>query len=187
MTRRTIASAFLALTTSAVGMLTAAAPASADPAPSPVKYINRYDGKCLEADLAHIGTNGDAAQLWDCWNDPGNQQWRIVHVDDRAGTFKIYNEADGKCLESDLAHSGNGTPVQLWTCWQDPGNQLWRSVSVPPTIWYPLSSQRLVNVLTGKCLDADLAHIGDNGDRLQLWDCWNDPGNDQWRVNAWTS
>ena len=110
-----------------------AQPAAADPPISPVKFLLRYNSKCLEADLNNINTNGDAAQLWDCWNDPGNQQWRPEPI--------------------------------------------------APTLYNPAPGERLVNVLTGQCLDADLGTVNQNGGRLQLWNCWNDPGNERWLVS----
>lgn len=166
--------------------LTPSQPAAADPPRSAVKLVVRYNNKCLEADLAHITTNGDRAQLWDCWNDPGNQKWRLMSTGgyDDTGIYKIVNVDSGKCLESNLAYSGNGTPVQLWDCWNDPGNQQWRQVSIPATWYNPVPGERLVNVLTGQCLDADLGNINNNGAGLQLWNCWNDPGNERWVVAA---
>jgi hypothetical protein len=58
----------------AITFVLAAQPAAADPIPGPVKLLVAYNNKCLEADLNNINTNGDAAQLWTCWNDPGNQK-----------------------------------------------------------------------------------------------------------------
>jgi hypothetical protein len=161
--------------------------ASADPLPSAVKLHLVYNNKCLEADLGNINTNGDAAQVWDCWNDPGNQQWRLMQTDGLygdSGIYKIVNQESGKCLESNLAVSGNGTPVQLWDCWNDPGNQQWRPEPIAPTIYNPAPGERLVNVLTGQCLDVDLGNVNTNGVHLQLWNCWNDPGNERWLVVA---
>ena len=178
--------AVLALTLAGL-FVVSAQPAAAEPIPSAVKLVLRYNSKCLEADLGHITTNGDAAQIWDCWNDPGNQKWRLMQIDGLYGTsgiYKIVNQDSGKCLESNLAYSGNGTPVQLWDCWADPGNQQWRQEPIAPTIYNPVPGERLVNVLTGQCLDADLGHINTNGARLQLWNCWNDPGNERWLVSA---
>lgn len=156
--------------------------ASADPAPGPVKFAMRYNGRCLEADLAHITTNGDPVQVWDCYNDPGNQKWELEPtgaIYHGLPVIKLVNIGAGKCLESDLSHSGNGTPVQLWDCWSDPGNQQWQLVDVVPTFLNLTPGKRLVNVLTGQCLDIDLAHITNNGARAQLWGCWNDPGNER--------
>jgi hypothetical protein len=167
-------------------VLTPAQPAAADPPIPWVKLLSKYNNKCLEADLSRISTNGDAAQLWDCWSDPGNQRWKLMQIDGVYGTsgiYKIYNEDSGKCLESSLASSGNGTPVQLWDCWNDPGNQQWREMILPATWYNPDPGMKLVNVLTGQCLDADLGNINNNGARLQLWNCWNDPGNEKWVVS----
>ena len=157
-------------------------PAAADPIPGKVKLFMPYDNKCLEADLNNINSNGDAAQMWSCWNDPGNQKWRLMQIDGIYGTsgiYKIVNDDSGKCLEGNLNYRGNGTPVQLWQCYEDPGNQQWRVVGLPPTIYQPLSEVKFVNMYTGQCLDADLGNINNNGARLQLWDCWNDPGNER--------
>jgi Ricin-type beta-trefoil lectin domain-like len=40
----------------------------------------------------------------------------------------------------------------------------------------------IVNVQSGKCLDADLSTINANGTKVQLWDCWGGK-NQQWRAN----
>jgi hypothetical protein len=64
-------------------------------------------------------------QLWDCWNDPGNQQWFIVPATYHPG-YKIINMYAWRCLDADLGHiNENGARVQLWDCWQDPGNAHW--------------------------------------------------------------
>ena len=165
----------------------AAQPAAADPLPGPVKLLVAYNNKCLEADLNNINTNGDAAQLWSCWNDPGNQQWRLMQTDGlygHSGIYKIVNKESGKCLESNLNYSGNGTPVQLWQCYLDPGNQQWREVRVAAPWYQPLPEAQFVNMLTGQCLDADLGNINNNGARLQLWNCWNDPGNARFIISG---
>jgi Ricin-type beta-trefoil lectin domain-like len=178
--------AIVALVLVSAFVVVPAQPAAADPPISPVKFLLRYNNKCLEADLNNINTNGDAAQLWDCWNDPGNQQWRMFQTDGEyghSGVYKLVNALSGKCLESNLAYSGNGTPVQLWDCWNDPGNQQWRPEPIAPTLSNPVPGERLVNVLTGQCLDADLGTVNQNGGRLQLWNCWNDPGNERWLVS----
>ena len=54
---------------------------------------------------------------------------------------------------------------------------------IAPTLYNPAPGERLVNVLTGQCLDADLGTVNQNGGRLQLWNCWNDPGNERWLVS----
>ena len=174
--------AVLALVLSALFVIAPATPASADPQPEPVPFINRYDGQCLDADLGRIGVNGDAAQLWSC-SGGRNQQWTIRDIDGiygNSGIYMITNEVSGKCLESNLNYVGNGTPVQLWDCWNNP-NQRWRFSWLPTTWLQPIAYFRLVNGYTGQCLDADLGNMTANGTHMQLWDCWNDPGNDQWR------
>lgn len=142
------------------------------------KVGNEYDGKCLEGDLANYSNNGDAAQLWDCWTDPGNQKWYLQPLGNNV--YKLINGRNSKCLESNLGWVGNGTPVQLWDCYNDPGNQKWQ---IEP-YWYPGYGYYLINQFTGQCLDADLGNMLANPVRMQLWGCWNDPGNDRFSFTA---
>jgi len=140
--------------------------------PGGVKLHVAYNQKCLEADLGHIHENGDRVQLWDCYNDPGNQQWSLEPS--LNGTFKIVNVLANKCLDADLGGGGNGTRVQLWDCLDDPGNQHWRISPDGPA--HTVMNYHWSNL----ALDADLGNINANGARVQLWVRWNDPGNQFW-------
>jgi hypothetical protein len=71
---------------------------------------NRYNGKCLDADVNTMGANGTKVQLWDC-NGSLQQQW---HVDPVGGVLQIRSAYSGRCLDADVnTLSRNGTVVQL--------------------------------------------------------------------------
>jgi Ricin-type beta-trefoil lectin domain len=130
-------------------------------------------GRCLDADLGTIGTNGTKVQLWDCWNGP-NQTW----YSPMEFGYAIVVLQSGRCLDADLGTIvNNGTIVQLWDCLSGENqNQAW---TVLPT-------GRLVNLRSHRCLDADLGTIGANGTKVQLWDCWNTPNNTPTPNQVWS-
>jgi hypothetical protein len=128
-------------------------------------YIgSKQNHRCLDADLAKIGQNGTPIQLWDCWNGE-NQTW-YYNAD-----LTITNAQSGRCLDANLSFIGQkGTPIQLWDCWGPP-SQKWRRLSIPIP-FNSNSSDYFVNLENGRCLDANLDLIGQNGTPIQLWDCW---------------
>jgi hypothetical protein len=126
----------------------------------PAVTVHNAYGRCLDADVSHIGENGDVVQLWSCSGSP-QQIWygssdNAIHVG--------YN---GRCLDADVNHIfENGARVQLWDC-NGSAQQRWL-VSRP----FSESTYSTIRTLyNGKCLDADLNTIGRDGTVMQLWDC----------------
>jgi len=84
-------------------------------------------------------------------------------------------------LDADTSTIGqNGTYVQLWDC-SDPynpnANQAWYTQNCD--FW---GNCEIVNAASGRCLDADAPGVNNNGDKVQLWDCWNG-ANQRWSTN----
>jgi hypothetical protein len=120
-------------------------------------------GRCVDADLNTIGSNGTKVQLWDC-NRSAQQNWILY------GDGTIRSSKNGKCLDADLNTIGsNGTKVQLWDC-NGKLQQKW-SISGGTTS----ATHRIVSQYTYRCVDADLNTIGGNGTKVQLWDCNSQP------------
>ncbi|WP_410812691.1 GH12 family glycosyl hydrolase domain-containing protein [Micromonospora sp. 067-2] len=116
-------------------------------------------------DVAGWGRNdGTPVQLYDCFPNNGNQQWRRV-----GNTFVSVDS--GKCLDVAGGRTGNGTEVRLWTCLNNGAQQ-----------WVVNGDGSVVNPNSGKCLDA-VERGTANGTRIQIWDCGNPlGGNQQWRL-----
>ncbi|WP_214415669.1 RICIN domain-containing protein [Sphaerisporangium fuscum] len=132
--------------------------------PAPIR--SRADGRCLDADLGHIGSNGTRIQLWAC-NGWANQAWTYDPV-----AHTIRSLVNGRCLDADEGNlHRNGTRVQLWDC-NGHANQQWV---------YDQRTRAISNLAAHRCLDADLKGVGSNGARIHLWDCnrWN---NQKWRL-----
>jgi cellulose 1,4-beta-cellobiosidase len=133
------------------------------PSPTPTgqggTIVGRQSGRCL--DIGGAGNNGDIIQIWDC-HGQWNQQWVV------SGNF-IKNPQSGRCLAVKDNATWNGVKLQLWDC-IDNGGQNWR-VNSDGTV---------VNIATGKCLDAGGSW---NGALLQIWDCGSQT-NQRWTVNA---
>jgi Ricin-type beta-trefoil lectin domain-like len=128
--------------------------------------------RCLDADTATIGGNGTKVQLWDCWGGQ-NQQWLI----NRHGT--IVNAQSRRRLDADLGTIGaNGTKVQLWDCLGGKNQNWFFNISQIGEGFPPAEISNLQGFPTNT-LDADLATIGINGTKVQLWQSWNGP-NQQW-------
>ncbi|MFF4132254.1 RICIN domain-containing protein [Streptomyces mirabilis] len=126
-------------------------------------------GRCVDADLNTIGTNGTKVQLWDC-NHSAQQNWILY------GDGTIRSSKNGKCLDADLNTIGsNGTKVQLWTC-NGKSQQKW-SITGGTTS----ATHRIVSRYSYRCVDADLNTIGSNGTKVQLWDCNSQP-QQNWRT-----
>ncbi|MBP2703197.1 ricin-type beta-trefoil lectin domain protein [Microbispora sp. RL4-1S] len=108
--------------------------------------------------------------------DPGLLAQRPMNVSASASLYVLRSGAGSNlCLDADTATLGsNGTKIQLWTCsYQAPGwpasNQLWWLSTRDPGA---LSSTFIQSNVSGRCLDADRsAPIGQNGVKVQLWDC----------------
>lgn len=100
---------------------------------------------------------------------------------DTATGVQIINQYGGLCLDAEDDANGNpndnGDKVQLWDC-NGQANQHW-IVNIPNTM---SATGTVVNVASGKCLDAEDDANGNpnnNGDKVQLWTC-NGSQNQQW-------
>jgi ricin-type beta-trefoil lectin protein len=116
-----------------------------------------YNGastRCLDS-----GTVANA-QLWPC-STSIYQQW---HYNPSVG--QIVGNSPTGCLDD---HAGtNGTGVNLVTC-----------TGASSQKWVYDGSYRMVNQASGRCLDADLGTINQNGTKVQVWDCGTGT-NQQW-------
>ncbi|WP_030455806.1 ricin-type beta-trefoil lectin domain protein [Herbidospora cretacea] len=82
-------------------------------------------------------------------------------------SFRLRNEAAGRCVDSPNSASANGTLLQIYDCHTN-ANQL-----------FSHTSGRLQTL--GKCLDSP-TNAG-SGTRVQLWDCHTN-SNQQWTFNS---
>jgi Ricin-type beta-trefoil lectin domain len=89
---------------------------------------NGSNNRCLDADLATIGTNGTELQLWDCLGpDRTDQYWRLRASSNYLHVFHLVNLRSGQCLDADLPSINTpDAKVQLWSCHGDANfNQDW--------------------------------------------------------------
>jgi hypothetical protein len=99
-----------------------------------------------------VDASGEAVRLSAC---DGNRAQLWNHG---AGTL----QALGRCLDVKQSGTANGTAVRLYDC-NGSAAQAWT-----------VSGTRLVNVGSGKCLDAaadDAARPDADGTGLRIWDC----------------
>ena len=138
-------------------------PTPTSPSPAPPgqggTIVGQQSGRCI--DIGGSGDNGDLIQIWDC-HGQWNQQWVV------SGNL-IKNPRSGRCLAVRDNATYDGAKLQLWDC-IDNGGQNWR-VNADGTV---------VNIATGKCLDAGGSW---NGALLQIWAC-GPQTNQRWTVNA---
>lgn len=121
------------------------------------RSLKNGGGKCLEAVLEELVTDGATIRLWEC-NGSLQQRWKL----DAEG--HLVNEG-GKCLDvhaPDIQKDG-GT-VQLWEC-----------ADVEQQTWTFTDQDALVNNAGGKCLDAHLPEFKTDGGRVQIWECAGAP------------
>ena len=114
--------------------------------------ITGTGGGCVDAS----GAVGDAIRLSAC---DGNRAQSWNHG---AGTF----QALGRCMDVTRSGTANGTVVRLYDC-NGTNAQAWT-----------VSGTRLVNMGSGKCLDA--ADAGGTG--LRIWDC-DGAASQRWTVH----
>ncbi len=138
-------------------------------------------GQCVDVAADDTGTNGAAAQLWNCQSYAEDQFW--THNADGSLTTL------GRCLDATGNGTANGTPLQLWDCngggaqkWTDTGTngtavQLWNCQSYAADQHWVHQGDTSLRTL-GRCLDAT-GNGTANGTPLQLWDC-NGGGAQKW-------
>ena len=161
-------------------LLGSAAPAGASTAPEQsYPIITKFGGRCLDANLDGIGTNGTRVQLWDCYGpNQLNQQWYFRQVG-YYSEYQIVNRASGRCLDANAGWGGgNGTPVQLWDCYGTGQlNQIWYVYQDGDYLDYTIMSKQY-----GRVLDAAWEYGGLNGSYIQLWDYYGSGQlNQRWR------
>ncbi|MBB6472183.1 polysaccharide deacetylase family protein [Sphaerisporangium rubeum] len=83
-------------------------------------------------------------------------------------TFRLRNEAAGRCVDSPNSASGNGTQLQIYDCHTNPNQR------------FTYTSGRQLQLL-GKCLDSPTG--AGSGTRVQLYDC-HSGNNQQWNLNS---
>jgi hypothetical protein len=116
-----------------------------------------YNGastRCLDS-----GTVANA-QLWPC-STSTYQHWSY---NPRGG--QIVGNSPTGCLDDGAGTNGTGVP--LVTC-----------TGASSQKWTYDGSNRMVNQASGRCLDADLGTINQNGTKVQVWDCGSGT-NQQW-------
>jgi hypothetical protein len=118
-------------------------------------------GRCLDADLYSINTNGTRVQLWDCDVYAANQAFYITANPE--GYLRFQNVANGRYLDADLGSiNANGTRIQLWDYVAGAKNQWWLDTVNPE------GYVRLQSPASGRYLTAE-GSVGGNGTRIQLW------------------
>ncbi len=113
-----------------------------------------YSGHVYNGDSTRCLDSGitSNAQLWPC-STSIYQQWSY---NPRVG--EIVGNSPTGCLDD---HAGtNGTGVNLVTC-----------TGAASQKWTYDGYNRMVNQASGRCLDADLGTINQNGTKVQVWDC----------------
>ncbi|WP_170208823.1 RICIN domain-containing protein [Micromonospora pisi] len=136
-----------------------------------VYIVDGRDGRCLDADIATIGSNGTKIQLWDCLGAT-SQMWWATYTATGNGFWTFQNASSGRCLDADRNTPGNGGKVQLWDCQAGAAAQAW---------WEYGNGVQLYNGFSGRCLDADAATSGGNGTKVQIWNCEaNAPAGQSW-------
>jgi hypothetical protein len=119
-------------------------------------------GRCLDADLNTINTNGTRVQLWDCDVYAAQQAFYITAVPE--GYLRFQNVASGRYLDADLASiNTNNTRIQLWDFVGGAKNQWWFDTVIPE------GYLRLQSPASGRYLTTE-GSVGGNGTRVQLWD-----------------
>jgi hypothetical protein len=116
-----------------------------------------YNGastRCLDS-----GTTTNA-QLWPC-STSVYQHWSY---NPRVG--QIVGNSPTGCLDDGAGTNGTGVP--LVTC-----------TGASSQKWTYDANFRMVNQASGRCLDADLGTINQNGTKVQVWDCGSGT-NQQW-------
>jgi hypothetical protein len=135
-----------------------AAPASARPPTTPPQAFgwvhNGASPRCLDSG---IPAN---AQLWNC-SGSTYQNWTLGYYG------QLFGNSPVGCLDDGAGANGSG--AYLTTC-NGSSHQ----------IWVQGANGSLVNAGSGRCLDADAGTIGQQGTRVQVWDC------DGWAGQRWT-
>ncbi|MEU3166315.1 endo-1,4-beta-xylanase [Streptosporangium sp. NPDC006930] len=83
-------------------------------------------------------------------------------------SFRLRNEAAGRCVDSPNSATANGTQLQIYDCHTNPNQQ------------FTYTSGRQLQIL-GKCLDSPTG--AGSGARVQLYDC-HSGNNQQWNRNS---
>ena len=98
------------------------------------------------------------------------------------GPYQLRSSFNSRCLDADTnTIGGNGTKVQLWDCYgAGQLNQYWYFETTGTTGLYRIRSR-----YNSRCLDADSNTIGDDGTKVQLWDCLGGGQyNQYWRLSS---
>jgi hypothetical protein len=157
-TRKPLWQRGLAALVAATALATGGTLVSATPASAASPYlINTVSRKCLDADPRGWG-NGSRVYIWDC-NYSYQQRWGTFGQNDGFQLWVAMNGTVGStmCLDADANNGANGARVQLWQC-NGSLQQTWRAGSNYGGAYFR-------NSKFGKCLDADLNHIYENGGR----------------------
>ncbi|WP_084556812.1 RICIN domain-containing protein [Hamadaea tsunoensis] len=131
-----------------IGLVVAgtATPAAALPQPVPHGHVyNAGSPRCLDA------ANPAAITLRTC-SAAATQSWNGL-----AGNIRL--PATHQCLDDGAGL--NGSVVFLATCTTS-AHQKWSGSATGSTYY---------NAGSGRCLDADTGTIGQNGTKVQVWDC----------------
>jgi hypothetical protein len=83
-------------------------------------------------------------------------------------SFRLRNEAAGRCVDSPNSATGNGTQLQVYDCHGNPNQRFVHT-----------SGSQLQTL--GKCLDSPTG--AGSGTRIQLWDCHGN-SNQRWTLNS---
>ncbi|KAI9348247.1 ricin B lectin domain-containing protein [Zopfochytrium polystomum] len=130
-------------------------------------FINK-SGFCLDVP-DHDFVAGKRLHLWRCEQsgiDTGSMLWEF-HPD---GTIRT--SIGDLCLDNVDAKNVNGNGIQLQRCNGNPAQK-----------WQTLPNGAIANVGTGgaRCLNLNGNNLANN-ERVQLWDCNNADGSNQWSI-----
>lgn len=124
---------------------------------SSTSRIIGYNNKCIDVPNSN-GSDGVPLQIWTC-NGTNAQNWTFT-----GGTIRAF----GLCMDVAWGSTANGAVIQLANCSGNPAQQFVLS-----------GAGDLVNPQANKCVDVKDWN-GNDGGRLQLWDCAG-TANQKWR------
>ncbi|HZM80855.1 MAG TPA: RICIN domain-containing protein [Candidatus Limnocylindrales bacterium] len=157
MIRRRLALRVLAVLLGAVGATVVPSSAQAVPNPVPPWSGHVYNGQsphCLDASTPNVKLRTCDNTSYQQWLKPARFQPNSITT-------------GGRCLDDGAGT--NGYPVKVATCDFNNVHQK----------WYYNADFTIVNAASGRCLDADLGTINQEGTKVQVWDCAGG-ANQQW-------
>ncbi len=126
------------------------------------QYINKGNGKCLNAPSQFRYTAGAEIQQWTCYGEAEiGQLWGNAYLTPPApeAEYLIINVRSGKCLAVEGANMNAHAPVNQSSCYNQANQR-----------WILASDHTIINVNSGLCLDI-AGNVPDNHAKLQQFPC----------------